>query len=68
MIRKLENKDINIIMDIWLKSTIKAHNFIDENYWRKNYNNVKNIYIPISGAESLNVAVAGGICMFYFNK
>ena len=28
----------------------------------------KNIYIPISGAESLNVAVAGGICMFYFNK
>ncbi|MBC6003067.1 N-acetyltransferase [Paeniclostridium sp. NSJ-45] len=48
MIRKLENKDINIIMDIWLKSTIKAHNFIDENYWRKNYNNVKNIYIPIS--------------------
>ena len=48
MIRKLENRDINIIMDIWLKSTIKAHNFIDENYWRKNYNNVKNIYIPIS--------------------
>lgn len=48
MIRKLENKDINIIMDIWLKSTIKAHNFIDKNYWRKNYNNVKNMYIPIS--------------------
>lgn len=26
-----------------------------------------NIYIPITTAESLNVAIAGGICMFYFN-
>ena len=28
MIRSLENKDINKIMDIWLESTIKAHDFI----------------------------------------
>lgn len=28
----------------------------------------QNIYIPISTAESLNVAVAGGICMYHFNK
>ena len=48
MIRRLEDKDINIVMDIWLKSTIKSHDFIDENYWRKNYDNVKNTYIPIS--------------------
>ena len=27
----------------------------------------QNIFIPIQTAESLNVAVAGGICMFYFN-
>ncbi|WP_331470575.1 N-acetyltransferase [Paraclostridium sordellii] len=48
MIRKLENKDIYKIMDIWLKSTIKAHDFIEEKYWRDNYNIVKNIYIPMA--------------------
>lgn len=48
MIRKLENKDIDKIMDIWLKSTIKAHDFIEEKYWRDNYNIVKNIYIPMA--------------------
>lgn len=48
MIRNVENKDIDKIMDIWLKSTIKAHDFIDEEYWNKNYDTVKNVYIPMS--------------------
>ena len=48
MIRNIENKDIDKIMDIWLKSAIKAHDFIDEEYWNKNYNTVKDVYIPMS--------------------
>ena len=48
MIRKLENKDIDTIMDIWLESTIKAHDFIDEKYWNENYLTVKDTYIPIA--------------------
>lgn len=48
MIRNLENKDIDKIMDIWLKSTIKAHDFISEEYWKNSYNTVKDIYIPIA--------------------
>lgn len=48
MIRKLENKDINKVMDIWLNSTIKAHDFIDKNYWENSYNTVKDVYIPMS--------------------
>jgi putative acetyltransferase len=48
MIRNLENKDIDKIMDIWLKSTIKAHDFISEQYWKNSYNTVKDIYIPIA--------------------
>ncbi|MCC3868891.1 N-acetyltransferase [Terrisporobacter mayombei] len=48
MIRNIENKDIDKIMDIWLKSTIKAHDFIDEEYWNKNYDTVKDVYIPMS--------------------
>ncbi len=48
MIKKLNNKDINKIMEIWEKSTIKAHDFIIKEYWQNNYNTVKNEYIPIS--------------------
>ncbi|HBZ0262843.1 TPA: N-acetyltransferase, partial [Clostridioides difficile] len=48
MIKKLNNKDINKIMEIWEKSTIKAHDFISKEYWQNNYNTVKNEYIPIS--------------------
>lgn len=48
MIRNIESKDIDKIMAIWLKSTIKAHDFIDKGYWNNNYNTVKNVYIPMS--------------------
>lgn len=30
MIRKLENNDVDKVMDIWLKSTVKAHDFIEK--------------------------------------
>ena len=48
MIRKmkLENKEIEKVMNIWLESTIKAHSFISETYWHKNYKVVKDqLYI-----------------------
>ncbi|CAM2899200.1 N-acetyltransferase [Hathewaya histolytica] len=48
MIKKLENFEIEEVMDIWLKTNITAHNFIEEDYWVKNYNLVKDEYIPIS--------------------
>ena len=48
MIRTLQQKDIDKIMEIWLESTIKAHDFIPKKYWKDNYNAVKNEYIPIS--------------------
>ena len=48
MIRNLDNKDIDKIMNIWLKSTIKAHDFIPKEYWENNYNIVKDVYIPIA--------------------
>ncbi|MBF4692068.1 N-acetyltransferase [Fusibacter ferrireducens] len=50
MIRRMNNIDneINEVMDIWLESTIKAHDFIPEDYWRKNYDMVKDVYIPQS--------------------
>lgn len=44
MIRKLQTTDIDSIADIWLDTNIKAHDFISEQYWLKNYNIVKEMF------------------------
>lgn len=41
MIRKMKNIDFNRVADIWLKTNLKAHYFIPEQYWTNNYEVVK---------------------------
>lgn len=41
MIKKLQKTDINRVADIWLKTNLKAHYFIPEQYWTNNYEVVK---------------------------
>ena len=41
MIRKFNNNDINTVMQIWKNENIKAHKFIQKEYWENNYNYVK---------------------------
>ena len=41
MIRKLQKVDINRVADIWLKTNLKAHFFVPEQYWISNYEFVK---------------------------
>ena len=41
MIRKLQKVDLNKVADIWLKTNLKAHFFISEQYWMGNYEFVK---------------------------
>lgn len=47
-IRKLRTEEIDEVMRIWLESTVKAHDFIEKEYWEKNYNVVKEFYIPMA--------------------
>ncbi len=47
-IRRAEAGDIDIIMDIWLHNNIMAHSYIPEEYWKNNYDGVKE---AISKAE-----------------
>ena len=47
MIRRVEKKDYEKIMEIWKNSNIKAHDFIDKGYWIGNYENVRDNYLPI---------------------
>lgn len=47
-IRELRTEEIDEVMRIWLESTVKAHGFIKKEYWEKNYNVVKEVYIPMA--------------------
>lgn len=54
MIRKFQKNDINDVMKIWENENIKAHKFIPKDYWKNNYNYVKEflpnaeIYVYVS--------------------
>ena len=43
MIRKMEEKDIPDVLQIWLETNIRAHNFIEKEYWTGSYEMVKQI-------------------------
>lgn len=43
MIRRFKECDLSEVMKIWLDTNIKAHNFIPEEYWKSNYEMVKDI-------------------------
>ncbi len=48
MISKLKTEEINDILDIWLKASIRAHGFIDEAFWESKLDDMRTIYIPSS--------------------
>lgn len=43
MIRKFEENDIDLVMQIWKNENIKAHKFISKEYWENNYEYIKEI-------------------------
>ncbi len=48
MIKKIEEKEVEAVMDLWLKSTIEAHKFIEKEFFKSHYNTVKDVYLPNS--------------------
>ena len=65
MIRPISLSDIDEVMDIWLKSNIKTHNFVAEKYWQDNYSTVKNeitqaeVYVYINDEDNNILAFVG---------
>ncbi len=57
MIRKLQRSDIDRVAEIWLNTNLKAHDFISEQYWRGNFDMVKEalsqaeVYVYESGGK-----------------
>ena len=48
MIRKFETKDMNQVLDIWLKASIEAHSFISKSFWESKVDDMRQVYIPAS--------------------
>lgn len=44
MIRKLQEKDVNRVADIWLDTNLKTHDFISAQYWKDNFEAVKEMF------------------------
>ncbi len=43
MIRELQKADINKVADIWLDTNLQAHYFIPAQYWKSNFESVKEL-------------------------
>lgn len=41
MIRRFENKDLDQVMPIWLQVNMESHSFIEADYWKNNYEMVR---------------------------
>lgn len=47
-IRKMKAEDLDVVMEIWLDTNMRAHNFISQSYWEDNVQSVRDM---ISKAE-----------------
>lgn len=45
MIRKLQKADLNRVADIWLDTNIKVHSFVPAQYWKNNFEMVKEMLL-----------------------
>lgn len=41
MIRRFEKKDLDQVMSIWLQVNMESHSFIEADYWKNNYEMVR---------------------------
>ena len=45
MVRALQKRDIDRVADIWLNTNLKAHYFISDQYWKRNFELVKEMLL-----------------------
>lgn len=62
MIRSLRSEDLDNAVYIWFSASIKAHNFISEEYWSSQKKNMRDMYLP--NCESWVYESAGNVLGF----
>ncbi len=63
MIRDFRDDDMDRVLDIWLRASQQAHDFIHADFWRERQQDMRDIYLP--AAASRVVENDGCICGFY---
>lgn len=48
MIRQFVEADMDAVLDIWLKASIKAHDFVKPGFWESKVSDMRYIYLPES--------------------
>ncbi len=48
MISKLKETDMDQVLEIWLETSIKSHNFIKREFWESKLEDMRNLYLPAS--------------------
>ena len=46
MLRKFHQSDIDPIINIWLEASMKAHDFVDPEFWQSKVQDMREVYIP----------------------
>lgn len=63
MIRQYQPADIDYIVDIWLRASIRAHDFVPPEFWRGRVELMRSTYIP--GSETWVYEQNRRICGFF---
>ena len=63
MIRKYNSNDLDLVIEIWLEASVKAHNFVSADFWESQVESMRNIYIPAS--EVFVYEIESNIVGFY---
>ncbi|ENS5608786.1 N-acetyltransferase [Vibrio mimicus] len=63
MIRKYKESDLDSVLEIWLDASVKAHDFVDPEFWKSQVDNMRNLYIPAS--ETYVYEIGSKIAGFY---
>ncbi len=55
MIRSIQNIDVDCVLSIWLEASIKAHDFVGADFWQKQLNAMRDVYIPNSETYQISL-------------
>jgi putative acetyltransferase len=66
MVRQFKLSDMNDVLDIWLKASMKAHSFVGREFWESKIDDMRRTYIPTSDTYvfSDNEAIKGFFSLY----
>ena len=64
MIRPLEPEDTDTILEIWLRSSVAAHDFVPRSYWEGKLDEMRTRYLPDSRTFVYQDESAESVCGF----